>query len=189
MIERSWTHTWVTKSGIKLKARIGPYVWMYHSGKIDAAIVEDERGCELRPSCKELNFSMENTTPEELVAFVEGYEYPESDCKVCGYHMLAHASHYRTNDECDMCCKDRLTKEYKAEAEKMKAREQSHDIKMYKQGWRYKVAAWIHTNAGDDDELVFYTKVKPTDVQIRATLKKHSSEVLSDFVLTELKGA
>lgn len=182
MIARDWSYNFVSKGGIKCKATIGLYVWMYHGGRADAIIVNDEKGCELRPKC---NFDMNVATSEQLEAFLATCDLAESNCKACGYHMLAHASHYRTNDECDACCKDRLTAEYKVENAAEVKKDLAEEKKMLNKGYLFKVVAWVH-GRGDDYMIVMFTPNKPTIAQIHAQLKKDGSRRMDDYTIKNL---
>ena len=182
MISRDWSYSFTTRGGIKCTAKIGPYVWMYHGGKVDAIIVEDERSCELRPSC---SFDMATSTPEQLERFLASYAFEESDCKTCGYHMLAHKSHYRTNDECDTCCKDRLSAEWAVEAKEQEKQDIAEEKKMLSKGYLFKTVMWVHPG-GDDYMLVMFTSMPPTKAQISAQLKKEGSRRMDDYSIKNL---
>ncbi len=53
--------------------------------------------------------------------------------------------------------------------------------------YTHKVVAWIHPAAGGDDYQVdIYFGGKPTDEQIKASLKKSRSRVLDDYTLYDL---
>lgn len=183
MIPTSWSYSFASKSGLKMRGYIGPYVWMYHQGKIDAIIVEDENGCEVRPKCA---FDMETSSPQELAQFLNNLELPESKCLTCGATMLAHAGPYRTNDECDKCAKVRIAAEYQHEMKKVEIQEAAEEKLMHKKGYRWKILAWVHPTSGDDYQISAYTTVKPSQFEVAALLKKKKSTILTDYELKEL---
>jgi hypothetical protein len=160
---------------------------MYHKGCIDAIIVEDARSCELRPSVKDLGFTMDSSSVEELVKFLEGCVFETSVCKVCGAKMLNHAGHYRTSDECDTCCKERITKESNARMREQMIAEAAEELEMYRKGYRFKTVAWVH-GGGDDYSIVMFSEYKPSDLQIKTKLRKEGSRVLDDYGIKELRG-
>lgn len=177
-IQRDWTYSFVTKGGISVKTHIPPYVWMYEQGNIREICIQDERGCELRINTK---LNMKDATTEELETLVNNAPLPESVCKICTHKMLARGGYYRTTDECEVCCKERITAEFKVEQEKEIAREKAEDAKMKAKGYLFKTVIWIHPNSGDDYMVVQYSASKPTDASILAIIKQKRSTVKNDY--------
>lgn len=55
------------------------------------------------------------------------------------------------------------------------------------QGYRYKVNAVIHPAHGDDQSVVWYSKKKPTALQVGSELRKRGSVLLDHFDIHPLK--
>lgn len=56
---------------------------------------------------------------------------------------------------------------------------------MKAKGWKFFVSYWIH-GGGDDVSEAFFCKVRPTDKEMRALLKRKGSAQLNDFNIEEL---
>ena len=181
-IPRDWTLTFKTKGDIEVKAYIPPYVWMYEQGHIREVIVQDKRGCEIRLVTA---LTMGNSSPEELESLVRSYAFPESVCKTCTSPMLAHTSHYRTTDECDTCCKERITAEYKKYNDAELEREKNEETKMKAKGYLFKTVMWVHAG-GDDYAIVQFSALRPTDASIQTILRQKRSKVMNDYTIKQL---
>jgi hypothetical protein len=177
MISKDWTLNFEV-NGLKVKAHIPPYVWMYRQGAIEEVCVVDERGCELRVNTK---LNMNTNDPAELEALVSAHTYPTSVCKTCNSPMLAHSSHYRTPNECETCCKERISAEFNKLNERERFKDKVRDTAHKAQGYKFKAIMNVHPVSGDDFQLVQYSFEKPSHKDIKAVLIDNKSTVFDDY--------
>jgi hypothetical protein len=182
MINNDWTHTWVNKDGLKLKATIPPYVWMYHGGKVDIDI-KDEQGCDARFVTP---FMMDKDSVENLAEFAELCPIKPHVCKVCNAKILFRESAYRKADECEVCAMKRFDKEFAVIHEDMDKKEKKRDLQHMEKGYRWKLIAWVHPSRGDDYQIVTYGVNRITPQDALAILKKKGSRVLNDYTIIDL---
>jgi hypothetical protein len=184
MIKRDFSHTWKTPTGLEVKADIPPYVWMYNRGTIDID-VSDARECDHRVKTP---FTMDLNSPEELIKWLEELKIAESDCKICKAHIIHRESEYRQADECDICCKERLSAEWAVENAQRAKEEAAEEQKMVKKGYFFKTVAWVHPSRGGDDYMmVWFSVSKPTVAQVQKILKKEGSRVMDDYGTKDLR--
>jgi hypothetical protein len=68
-----------------------------------------------------------------------------------------------------------------------KDRLEQEDEQKRKEGFTWKVFAWIHSwHGGDDRYIVEYFRSRPTDKYVRALLIRYGSADLEDFKVTRL---
>jgi hypothetical protein len=86
---------------------------------------------------------------------------------------------------CEPCFLKRLREEFAREDEQFQQELAREDKKRKKQGYTHRIDAWVHAG-GDDQEVSWYTKGRPTDAQVKALLKRRRSRVLDDYKVVEL---
>lgn len=88
---------------------------------------------------------------------------------------------------CATCFDDNSSAKYKKFCDDLLAKEARDDAKQKAKGFTHKTIMWVHPSRGGDDyELVMYTKGEAGDAQIKSTLRKRGSRVLTDYKQTPL---
>jgi hypothetical protein len=63
----------------------------------------------------------------------------------------------------------------------------TRETKLFADGFRWKLTAWIHPEAGGDDYmLVQYSTHRPSDAKVKTMLKRRRSAVLDDYRIDPL---
>lgn len=83
---------------------------------------------------------------------------------------------------CEACFLSDLEVEFAAAREAERQDLAAHDRRRKGEGMTYRVSAWVHPEAGGDDDLVhWYFAAAPTDAQVRTLLREAGSAVLDDY--------
>jgi len=90
---------------------------------------------------------------------------------------------------CETCFMWELEAELAREARAEAARVQREDRAMERDGFTHRVDAWVHPAMGDDRQVSWYVKGRPTPQQIADHLSSLGSEVLDDYTVETLSDA
>lgn len=171
--------------GTTFKVSVSPCSWMHkgygfqfqfsaHEGRSWGLILDKSR-------------AEATATRDDVQAMLDGLPSP-APCPVCKNVFVADQAPDTGKAYTHLCEKCRIVKleaEWDQESAKERDREARKDKSMKRKGFRFKTIAWVHAG-GDDYALVMYSKLKPTDEEIKAELKKKRSRVLNDYSTVEL---
>jgi hypothetical protein len=118
-------------------------------------------------------------TEEDFAATIVGCEAFLVVCP-CGAPAWKHPSTNR-DGHCEICFMAKLDADFAEATRKETAAERKRDMRLFKQGYKFKVVAWVHPEAGDDYQIVCHHEEQPTTREVIAMLRKRGSRVLTDF--------
>lgn len=167
--------------GSKLSLQVSPCCWMHRNYGLQVQVVLDGGGSVYLHD-KELLF--ENATLADLERMFDKVKL--IPCKTCGKPAFDPGS-VDTNrgGECEQCFMAALNADLEKAQKKEQRRMERLDAKRKQEGYTHRVDAWIHAG-GDDKQIAYYVKGKPTKKQIHDLLRKEKSRELNDYTVITL---
>lgn len=179
-IAKNKTHQW-TIEGASLKAEISPCSWMYPGYGLQLKVTLNE-GCAYLKS----KVTFEDATDELFLEMCDQVKLVKCSCGNAAFDPATIDTN--RNGKCEPCFIADLNKEYEEAQKKEQQKILRMDKRRLKEGYTHKVVAWVHPSRGGDDYMIdIYYGAKPTDAQIKASLRKQGSRVLDDFKVHDLK--
>jgi len=87
---------------------------------------------------------------------------------------------------CEVCFIADLNTKWVVEAEAERQELIALDAEMKAQGMRFRLNAWVHADDGDDFEIEYHFKQRPTAEQVTKLLKQRGSSCFHDYSVTAL---
>ena len=174
--------------GTEVSSWLPPYLWMYPNPFAKLTIdsrIDGGKGGSARLTSDKLFTEATEDDVRDLLAKTKLVP-----CSKCGKPAFD-PKVMDTNREgmCEHCFLEKLDAEFKKEAAKEAKRRAAKDKRMYAKGYRYRIDAWIHPEAGGDDyTLEIYSLKELTKAEIQRELKKEGSRRLDDYTVTKLEG-
>lgn len=166
-----------------LRARVSPCSWMHESYGLQLEITVEGGG---KAYLHEESLPFGRATDADVERLIQTVMV--IPCKRCGEPTFDPAS-VDTNRSglCESCFMEDLTSEWEKAEQDAREAEQAEDDAMATKGYRHKVNAWIHPEAGGDDYCArMYFKDEPTRDQIAGALNRLGSSVTDDYEITPL---
>lgn len=191
MISRDYEKVWSVR-GVKLRAEVSPCSFMYENYGLQLTVFmpENDNANQIY-HIKDVagrNITATEATVEDFNMICDSVRLAECVNDGCSNMQFVSANSNR-DGLCEKCFHAKVDREY-AEALGDQEKQQAELDKIaYEKGGRYRVDAWVHPATGGEDYQVFwYSKEKPTDAEVQKELKDEGSAVHDDFTIVELTG-
>lgn len=131
------------------------------------------------------NATADNATLDHIIALFDKVRLVQ--CSRCGQPAFDPTTH-KTNRAglCESCFMTDLRASFNSQMAELDARMAEAIAQKKKQGFKYLVSAWIHPADGDDVQVLFWYKKKPTNGEISNRIRQLRSEIHDDFSIKEI---
>lgn len=178
LARKVWTED---RGEVKLSAEVSPCAWLYPGHCLQVTVTMAGGGDVQVQSATQFEIG----TEEEIISMMHSVGTIPCKCG-CGKPAFDPKT-VRTNrnGECESCFMAKINAKFD-EIEQNRLAEVDENDKRYKaRGYTHRVDGWVHSGAGDDLPITFYTK-DPSKALIQAELKKAGSKVINDYQVTKL---
>lgn len=170
-----------TTRGLTAKVEVSPCSWMYANYGFQfqyRATDGSSWGHLLRK-----DLTCETATRDDVQVMLDAL--PLGKCDRCGQPHLVNKDGNR-GETCEACFVTAINAKLEAIQAEQKAEDEAEDAKAKADGFRYKAVAWVHPPQGDDYQIMWYSKTKPTKAGVVGELRKRRSQIETDFRITKL---
>ena len=180
MISKSWTKTFEA-AGREFAATISPCSWMNRGYPLQVKVEMSGGGGTVHFKSSMPFTEATEQTADDLLA-----QLKTCACKKCGALAFDHPEPITNRaGMCEQCFVAGIYADYDKAMVKEKAKIAKRELALKAKGYTYRAQAWIH-GRGDDRQITWYFKEKPTDAAIRKMIKKAGGVVETDYSVTKL---
>ena len=175
------------KEGVTLLAEVGLCVFMYPGYSLTIEIKRDGKNKESLGVAYAVDRRFDAaTSTDDAVKDLLG-RVRITPCRRCESPAFDPTTVETNRDGlCERCFSQDVQSAFEKEAAK-EQRQVARELRAMKaKGMRFQVTAWVHPTEGDDYEVSWFCRTRPTASQIAAILRGEGSTLLDDFALTTL---
>jgi hypothetical protein len=180
--------TYVRKlaNGIQLEAEVSPCVFMYPGYPLQVGVtLKLNSGSAGWAKVVDRTLNAKTATEADVSRLFASVR--TASCNRCSAPAFDPTTvETNRNGLCETCfisdLEVELAKEQEAELRQIAQR----DNQMKAKGMKYRVAAWIHSDDGDDCQFDWYCSNKPTSANVKRRLRELGSVILDDWQLITL---